>query len=126
MLNVADDFEEPSQVVENKSEQVKEATKNEPALPSRVETNVRPQGAQNPRVPIPLSYQGNSAQASQAPAPSPSQMAVSRPQSDTTSDEFPKRKGTVSTAPIPLKLLIIYALISHALSCCTIHVSLHA
>lgn len=102
----ADDFEEPPQIVDKKSEQAKELAsgqraKNEAALPSRTETNMRPQGAQNPRVPTPLSvsYQGNSATASQTPSQLPSQVAVSsRPHSDTTYEELPKRKGIIVTA----------------------------
>ena len=103
---VADDFEEPPQIVGKRGEQAKELgssqpARNEAALPSRMETNSRPQGAQNPRVPTPLtvSNQGNSATASQNPSQLPSHVAVSsRPHSDTAYDELPKRKGTVVTA----------------------------
>lgn len=52
-----------------------------------LEVNARPQGAQDPRVPTPLTMnQGNLAVAPQAAVPQ-------RPQIDTTLSELPRRKG---------------------------------
>lgn len=69
-----------------------------------METNAKPQGAQNPRVPIPLTvtYQSSSTTASVAPPQVSSSVGVSsRPQSNSARDDLPKRKGKVVTTWSP-------------------------
>ncbi|XP_024373661.1 uncharacterized protein [Physcomitrium patens] len=101
-MDMEDDFEKPSQSTEIRCEQVQEPVsslpaKKEPVLSSKMETNAKPQGAQNPRVPIPLTvtYQSSSTTASVAPPQVSSSVGVSsRPQSNSARDDLPKRKDT--------------------------------
>lgn len=100
----ADDFEEPSLPADTRTDQVQEPVsiqhaKREPGS-SRTETNSRPQGAQNPRVPTPLSvlHQSNSATASRISPQVPQSAISSEPQSDTAHGELPRRKGIAMTA----------------------------
>jgi hypothetical protein len=87
---IADDFEEPSPAPERNMDQVKDLKTISTTSQQELEVNARPQGAQDPRVPTPLTMnQGNLASAAQAAVPQ-------RPQIDTTLSELPRRKGATA------------------------------